>query len=225
MNYIILLKVTGGTLMVASRQDAWTEDDDLVLAEVTLRHIREGGTQLAAFEEVGQRLGRTAAACGFRWNSCVRKRYDAAISIAKSQRQQLKKLGRSSPAAVAEVEEAAAPAKRHTPNPVQAAQHDDDQEQQIESVIRMLMNQKELSRRIRELERELEGKELEIKELMEANERARKELDQVQGVNEDYRALLQIMERARKLAFLQEEESNKAIFKMDENGNLERVEK
>ena len=80
--------------MVASRQDAWTEDDDLVLAEVTLRHIREGGTQLAACEEVGQRLGRTAAACGFRWNSCVRKRYDAAISIAKSQRQQLKKMGR-----------------------------------------------------------------------------------------------------------------------------------
>lgn len=80
--------------MVASRQDAWTEDDDLVLAEVTLRHIREGGTQLAAFEEVGQRLGRTAAACGFRWNSCVRKRYDAAIVIAKNQRQQLKKMGR-----------------------------------------------------------------------------------------------------------------------------------
>ncbi|MCK9911329.1 RsfA family transcriptional regulator, partial [Microbacteriaceae bacterium K1510] len=80
--------------MVASRQDAWTEDDDLVLAEVTLRHIREGGTQLAAFEEVGQRLGRTAAACGFRWNSAVRKRYDAAIAIAKGQRQQLKKLGR-----------------------------------------------------------------------------------------------------------------------------------
>lgn len=85
MEYIILLKVTGGTsYMVASRQDAWTEDDDLVLAEVTLRHIREGGTQLAAFEEVGQRLGRTAAACGFRWNSCVRKRYDAAIVIAKT---------------------------------------------------------------------------------------------------------------------------------------------
>lgn len=211
--------------MVASRQDAWTEDDDLVLAEVTLRHIREGGTQLAAFEEVGQRLGRTAAACGFRWNSCVRKRYDAAISIAKSQRQQLKKLGRSAPAAVAEVEEAATPAKHHTSSPLEAAPHDDDQEQQIESVIRMLINQKELSRRVKELERELEGKELEIKELMEANERARKELDQVQGVNEDYRALLQIMERARKLAFLQEEESNKAIFKMDENGNLERVEK
>lgn len=214
--------------MVASRQDAWTEDDDLVLAEVTLRHIREGGTQLAAFEEVGQRLGRTAAACGFRWNSCVRKRYDAAISIAKSQRQQLKKMGRISapaPAVVAEVEIVATPPARQAPSSVEFAKSELDEEQQIESVIRMLVNQKELSRRVKQLERELEGKELEIKELTEANERARKELDQVQGVNEDYRALVQIMDRARKLAFLQEEDSNKAIFKMDENGNLERVEK
>lgn len=101
----------------------------------------------------------------------------------------------------------------------------DVEEQQIESVIRMLVNQKEMNRRLRQLEQELEGKELELKELKEAHERARKELDQVQGVNDDYRALVQIMERARKLAFLQEEDSNKAIFKMDENGNLERVEK
>ncbi|MDC0760299.1 RsfA family transcriptional regulator [Brevibacillus sp. AG] len=213
--------------MVASRQDAWTEDDDLVLAEVTLRHIREGGTQLAAFEEVGQRLGRTAAACGFRWNSCVRKRYDAAISIAKSQRQQLKKLGRiqvPSPV-VAEVEVVALHTKRSETPVAEVQKYADVEEQQIEAVIRMLVNQKEMTRRLRQLEQELEGKELELKELKEAHERARKELDQVQGVNDDYRALVQIMERARKLAFLQEEDSNKAIFKMDENGNLERVEK
>ncbi|WP_289143096.1 RsfA family transcriptional regulator [uncultured Brevibacillus sp.] len=212
--------------MVASRQDAWTEDDDLVLAEVTLRHIREGGTQLAAFEEVGQRLGRTAAACGFRWNSCVRKRYDAAISIAKSQRQQLKKLGRVAPAqGTAEVEVVALPPKRQVPVTQEVSKQADDEEQQIESVIRMLVNQKELSRRLRQLEQELEGKELEIKELTEAHAKARRELEQVRGVNDDYRALVQIMERARKLAFLQEEDSSKAIFKMDENGNLERVEK
>lgn len=59
--------------MTAVRQDAWSAEDDLILAEVTLRHIREGSTQLTAFEEVGERIGRTAAACGFRWNSCVRK--------------------------------------------------------------------------------------------------------------------------------------------------------
>lgn len=213
--------------MVASRQDAWTEDDDLVLAEVTLRHIREGGTQLAAFEEVGQRLGRTAAACGFRWNSCVRKRYDAAISIAKSQRQQLKKLGRITvPVSVseAEAEEAEMTPIRHTTAPV-LMQVRDDEEQQIESVIRMLLNQKELASRVKQLELELKGKDLEIKELKEAHDRAKRELEQVQGVNDDYKALVQIMERARKLAFLQEEDSSKAIFKMDENGNLERVEK
>ena len=28
--------------MTAIRQDAWSPDDDLILAEVTLRHIREG---------------------------------------------------------------------------------------------------------------------------------------------------------------------------------------
>ena len=71
-------------MVPALRQDAWTEDDDLLLAEVTLRHIREGSTQLAAFEEVGEKLGRTPAACGFRWNSCVRKNYESAIQIAKS---------------------------------------------------------------------------------------------------------------------------------------------
>lgn len=212
--------------MVASRQDAWTEDDDLVLAEVTLRHIREGGTQLAAFEEVGQRLGRTAAACGFRWNSCVRKRYDAAISIAKSQRQQLKKLGRiTAPAIDTNVEVVTLPPKRQVQVARETPLATDDEEKQIESVIRMLLNQKDLARRVKQLEQELEGKELEIKELTEAHDRARRELDQVQGVNEDYRALVQIMERARKLAFLQEEDSSKAIFKMDENGNLERVEK
>ena len=73
--------------MSAVRQDAWSAEDDLILAEVTLRHIREGSTQLAAFEEVGERIGRTSAACGFRWNSCVRKKYEDAISLAKSQRQ------------------------------------------------------------------------------------------------------------------------------------------
>ena len=42
--------------MTTTRQDAWTQDEDLLLAEVVLRHIREGGTQLAAFEEVGTQI-------------------------------------------------------------------------------------------------------------------------------------------------------------------------
>lgn len=41
--------------MATTRQDAWTQDEDLLLTEIVLRQIREGGTQLAAFEEVGKK--------------------------------------------------------------------------------------------------------------------------------------------------------------------------
>lgn len=81
----------GGIVMAGSRQDGWSQDEDLYLAEVVLRHIREGGTQLKAFEEVGKGLSRTSAACGFRWNSFVRKQYKDGIEVAKKVRKELKK--------------------------------------------------------------------------------------------------------------------------------------
>lgn len=66
------------------RQDAWTDEDDLLLAETVLRHVREGSTQLNAFEEVGDQLNRTSAACGFRWNAVVRYSYEQALQLAKN---------------------------------------------------------------------------------------------------------------------------------------------
>lgn len=74
--------------MSAQRQDAWTEEEDLILAETVLKYIRQGNTQLAAFKDVGMKLSRTAAACGFRWNSTVRKKYEKAIALAKQERKQ-----------------------------------------------------------------------------------------------------------------------------------------
>lgn len=68
------------------RQDSWTSDHDQVLANTVLNHIRCGSTQLKAFEEVADVLGRTPAACGFRWNSEVRKRYAEEIADAKKKR-------------------------------------------------------------------------------------------------------------------------------------------
>jgi len=41
--------------MAAVRQDAWTNEEDSLLAETVLRHIREGSTQLQAFAEVGKK--------------------------------------------------------------------------------------------------------------------------------------------------------------------------
>ncbi|MED3634490.1 RsfA family transcriptional regulator [Bacillus thuringiensis] len=72
--------------MVLSRQDSWTNDNDLLLASTVLQNIRNGGTQLAAFKEVAKLLNRTPAACGFRWNSYVRKQYQEEIQQAKQNR-------------------------------------------------------------------------------------------------------------------------------------------
>ena len=44
------------------RQDAWLEESDEVLAQAVIRHVKEGSTQLNAFEEAGDLLNRTAAA-------------------------------------------------------------------------------------------------------------------------------------------------------------------
>ncbi|WP_028782674.1 RsfA family transcriptional regulator [Thalassobacillus devorans] len=72
--------------MDVNRQDAWKEEEDLLLAETVLRCIRQGRTQLEAFREVADKLSRTPAACGFRWNANVRKHYQQAIETAKSER-------------------------------------------------------------------------------------------------------------------------------------------
>jgi prespore-specific regulator len=275
--------------MVATRQDAWSEDDDLLLAEVTLRHIREGGTQLAAFEEVGYRLQRTAAACGFRWNSLVRKKYESAIQIAKAQRQQRKARGKSrffpetSPSYGTELYASESTASPQVSNnsqnnshtqynfaeerarmkeysaPTQPASLDEREDTSYQSefgqelngislgygnssqnsnieelnfddVIRFLRNQKESYKKYRNVDKELRDREREIERLRDENQRMKKELDSMQSdfqtVNEDYKSLIKIMDRARKLAFLgEEEQEEKVSFKMDRNGNLERVDK
>lgn len=79
--------------MVISRQDSWTGDNDLLLASTVLQYIRNGGTQLAAFKKVAKLLARTPSACGFRWNSCVRKKYEEEIQQAKQE----KKVGNNIP--------------------------------------------------------------------------------------------------------------------------------
>jgi len=72
--------------MNSSRQDAWTTNEDKILADTVLRYIKEGGTQLDAFKEVANQLKRTPAACGFRWNANIRKIYEHQVAKAKRQR-------------------------------------------------------------------------------------------------------------------------------------------
>ncbi|MHA6251393.1 RsfA family transcriptional regulator [Oceanobacillus sp. CAU 1775] len=74
--------------MKETRQDAWTKEEDLLLAETVLQYIKNGKTQLEAFKSVANKLTRTPAACGFRWNATIRKQYEAGIQEAKEERKQ-----------------------------------------------------------------------------------------------------------------------------------------
>lgn len=69
-----------------TRQDAWTEEEDRLLADTVLQCIREGRTQLEAFKEVAEKLSRTSAACGFRWNAKIRKQCQDQVQAAKDKR-------------------------------------------------------------------------------------------------------------------------------------------
>ncbi|WP_068774411.1 RsfA family transcriptional regulator [Paenibacillus sp. FJAT-26967] len=214
--------------MTAIRQDAWSDEDDLILAEVTLRHIREGGTQLAAFEEVGERIGRTAAACGFRWNSFVRKKYEAAIQIAKAQRQKRAQLKKHAAVSVFSGGTATAVLEGMDSR----SREVNEEALSIDAVIRFLRQWKQtyqdLMRHIKQVERALHEKEEELAKFRRENEQLNKQVNEVETdyrvVNDDYKALIQIMDRARKMAFLvEEEDDSKPRFKMDANGNLERI--
>ncbi|WP_405102406.1 RsfA family transcriptional regulator [Oceanobacillus sp. FSL H7-0719] len=72
--------------MKETRQDAWTREEDDLLAETVLQYIKNGKTQLEAFKVVANKLARTPAACGFRWNATIRKQYEGAIQSAKEER-------------------------------------------------------------------------------------------------------------------------------------------
>lgn len=69
----------------------WSYEDDILLAECVLRHVREGSTMINGFDEASQRMNRTASECGYRWNAVVRHSYHGAMALAKKQRYELKR--------------------------------------------------------------------------------------------------------------------------------------
>ena len=212
--------------MTTTRQDAWTQDEDLLLAEVVLRSIREGGTQLQAFEEVGKKLSRTAAACGFRWNSTIRKQYKTGIELAKKQRKEIKKNSELEPKEQEFAIESSFILNKETEGPSQMV----EKEIVFEEILVYLNKLYERSQGLKEYEEslgtykekiiELEHK---LKDVTTENIRLQKEFYTMEN---DYKALVEIMERARKMVVLKDEEyAQKVRFQMDRNGNLEKLDK
>ncbi|MEW8969367.1 RsfA family transcriptional regulator [Mesobacillus jeotgali] len=284
-----------------TRQDAWTEENDLLLAETVLRHVREGSTQLNAFEEVGDKLDRTSAACGFRWNAVVRHNYEKALQLAKKQRKQRqrilgkdqggkKKLLYNPPvptldesltgslpeaeqlevqptfdlsmleqddrqidaALMAEMQdlvnknqepkdfssEAAAelaevPVQEPQPRVTQTV-HTASARHTIPPtgltmghVIAYLQSLSGSSLQVDIYKSENERLKREINSLRKHNEELQQKINRLEEntntMQEDYETLMKIMNRARKLALFEEEERPATKFKMDRNGNLEKV--
>ncbi|MDE5055326.1 RsfA family transcriptional regulator [Niallia taxi] len=175
--------------MSQTRQDAWSQEEDILLADVVLRCIRDGSTQLQAFEEVGKKLSRTSAACGFRWNSYVRKQYKAEIEVAKSQRKQIKK-------GIILVEETI----------IEPVDEQNKGKQEIDNEFKkILLYLEEVYNKSKKYEQlkarnsnETELKE-KINELINENNVLQKELD---SKEEAYKGLVDLMEQARKMVEL-----------------------
>lgn len=194
------------------RQDAWSHEDDVLLAETVLRHIREGSTQLRAFDEVGDILNRTSAACGFRWNAVVRDRYVEDIKQAKRERKERKR--------------AQAYFRSNHVNYLPAT----NQPMTLASVIEFLKSLNVDNQSTSQLKKENEKLLKENLELMTKNKELEKELAKLKEdhtiIEEDYQSLIQIMNRARRMAILQDDEPlSSSTFRMDKNGNLEKVAK
>jgi len=204
--------------MSPTRQDAWSQDEDLLLAEVVLRHIREGGTQLQAFEEVGKQLSRTSAACGFRWNSFVRKQYKSGIELAKKQRKELKKQNAH---VEQEISLEAVSVEESIPRKQESVT--------FQSVIHFLEGLHKRAEESITFENDKERSFEKIKELEKKtfylaaeNERLTKKL---KAFEEDSRKLYEAMEIARKMVVQDGDTKQSVKFQMEKNGNLERVEK
>lgn len=196
------------------RQDAWTVEDDSILAEIVLKHIRDGSTQLAGFNEASRRLGRTAAACGFRWNACVRKQYRPSIEGAKEARKE-----RKSEQIQAQLE--GGDYDHPTATLMSWAQ-----------VLRFLRQEKNTAQqwasRWRQAERECVRLREQVAKLERAYGEASERLTELERDYEtvvtDYRSLVQIMERARKAALFENGELPAGfVYQIDEHGTLERI--
>lgn len=213
--------------MAKVRQDAWSHEDDLLLAETVLRHVREGSTQLNAFEEVGDELNRTSAACGFRWNAEVRQGYIQAMELAKRQRKEKKRA----------FDTVQKQQKNHVPAvnrlPVYQSQHVESEEQASEamplaSIIYQLQQYHQQEEHASQSTYKLQQVSRENKQLKDQvidleKQMKEKELQFI-TMKDDYETFVQIMERARKMTVF-DDDTKKASpsFRMDKNGNLEQL--
>ncbi|NEW06196.1 hypothetical protein GK047_09250 [Paenibacillus sp. SYP-B3998] len=209
----------------ATRNDSWTIENDAALAKTVLKHIGSGSTQLAAFEEAADLLKRTSAACGFRWNAEVRKHYASEIKKSKTQRlnnlaerQGKRSIGGAARSGQSEIYVTVSQMDLNGTHQNELVKDDLDQ------IVHLAQNQKvkldNIVKQNQRLHERLLEKDSEIEHLKRQLNEAKSQPSEL-TVNEDYKTLMDILKRARKIGAMDEVEKQKPAFKMDASGNIE----
>lgn len=73
---------------MGKRYDGWTEEQDRIVIDGIIDGISEGKSQLRCFEEIGERIKRSPAAVGFRWNKVLRHEHNKKVAESKMQQRQ-----------------------------------------------------------------------------------------------------------------------------------------
>lgn len=199
--------------MSKPRQDAWQQEADLLLADIVLRHIREGSTQLNAFEEAGNKMKRTAAACGFRWNAVVRHEFDEQVAEAKEARKEkLKLLGKASRAANLRVLTPTGDEEKRS-FPLSALSLDI-----VIAYLARLQRSEGANSRVEQLHQLTTKRADDLEQRLQESERENRLLRQ------EREEFMVMMDRARQLVALGQELPDRTQFQMEANGNLVRFE-
>lgn len=169
------------------REDAWTDNHDVTLAQTVISHIKNGSTQLAAFEDSASRLNRTAAACGFRWNKELRHQYETEINDAKLFRMKRKQQKRDIHATISSM----------------PTLEDEPMMPKYEDAFRQIIKiAKDQALKFEQLIHENSKLKLEINELRSQKESVNVVKSNEDVATEDLQTFLKIMNRARNLTTL-----------------------
>lgn len=196
------------------RQDAWVKENDELLAEAVLRHVKEGSTQLNAFEEAGDALSRTAAACGFRWNAVVRRLYEQELADAKKERKErLRALNSTSKRRSSNVYLLPTAEQHTTSIPLSALS--------LDIVIAYLVHLQHHNSLEQETVKWKKLANIAVTQKTELEQQLARLQNENRAIKEDYEQFVSIMNRARRLVTLDSENERTApTFKMEKNGNL-----
>lgn len=214
----------------------WNAEEDYKVAQTVLEKVAKGETLTSIYEGLETVLeNRTAAAIAFRWTNVLKKvffdEYEEALK--KKQKLKVKRLGKTTQVKVK---------KTQPQQPIQESLKLEETtkvepEQPVVEVKKSIVTPEDFKEvsdfmgKITEVITENSALKRELAQLKSDKSTLEMKVERLereaQTMEEDYKSILVLMDKARKLMLSEEEKAAKVAqtpgrFKMDRNGNLER---